>query len=184
MEFLAMLYTVLLVAICLMLALLLYRGNKPRRGGGDTEELKQWLTQQLEAQAKAFEQKQAAMAEQNYTAIRSVSETLQTAVQNMSSTLAQGQSGQQQILTRRLQSLEAANTQKLEELRKTLADSMTALQAENTRKLDEIRHTVDEQLQDALQKRVSESFKAVNEQLSRCTRVWAKCNRWRRTSAG
>ena len=165
MEFLAMLYTVLLVAICLMLALLLYRGNKPRRGGGDTEELKQWLTQQLEAQAKSFEQKQAAMAEQNYTAIRSVSETLQTAVQNMSSTLAQGQSGQQQILTQRLQSLEAANTQKLEELRKTLADSMTALQAENTRKLDEIRHTVDEQLQDALQKRVSESFKAVNEQL-------------------
>ena len=133
MEFLAMLYTVLLVAICLMLALLLYRGNKPRRGGGDTEELKQWLAQQLDAQAKAFEQKQAAMAEQNYTAIRSVSETLQTAVQNMSSTLAQGQSGQQQILTQRLQSLEAANTQKLEELRKTLADSMTALQAENTR---------------------------------------------------
>ena len=165
MEFLAMLYTVLLVAICLMLALLLYRGNKPRQGGGDTEELKQWFAQQLEAQAKSFEQKQAAMAEQNYTAIRSVSETLQTAVQNMSSTLAQGQSGQQQLLTQRLQSLEAANTQKLEELRKTLADSMTALQAENTRKLDEIRHTVDEQLQDALQKRVSESFKAVNEQL-------------------
>ena len=165
MEFLAMLYTVLLVAICLMLALLLYRGSKPQRGGGDTEELKQWLAQQLDVQAKSFEQKQAAMAEQNYTAIRSVSETLQTAVQNMSSTLAQGQSGQQQILTQRLQSLEAANTQKLEELRKTLADSMTALQAENTRKLDEIRHTVDEQLQDALQKRVSESFKAVNEQL-------------------
>ena len=44
MEFLAMLYTVLLVAICLMLALLLYRGNKPQRGGGDTEELKQWLS--------------------------------------------------------------------------------------------------------------------------------------------
>ncbi len=165
MEFLAMLYTVLLVAICLMLALLLYRGSKPQRDGEDTEELKRWFTQQLDAQAKAFEQKQAAMAEQNYTAIRSVSETLQTAVQNMSSTLAQGQSGQQQILTQRLQSLEAANTQKLEELRKTLADSMTALQAENTRKLEEIRHTVDEQLQDALQKRVSESFKAVNEQL-------------------
>ena len=49
----------------------------------------------------------------------------------MSTTLAQGQSGQQQILTQRLQSLEAANTQKLEELRKTLAENMTALQAEN-----------------------------------------------------
>ena len=46
-----------------------------------------------------------------------------------------------------------------------MVESMTALQAENTRKLDEIRHTVDEQLQDALQKRVTESFKAVNQQL-------------------
>ena len=42
---------------------------------------------------------------------------------------------------------------------------MTALQAQNAQKLDEIRHTVDEQLQDALQKRVTESFKAVNDQL-------------------
>ena len=123
------------------------------------------MQQQLDAQAKDFAARQAAMAEQNYTAIRSVSETLQTSVQSMSTTLAQGQSGQQQILTQRLQSLEAANTQKLEELRKTLAENMTALQAENAKKLDEIRHTVDEQLQDALQKRVTESFKAVNDQL-------------------
>ena len=164
MEFLAGLYTLLLVTICLLLAAVLWKLNKPRNGG-DTEELKQWFAQQLEAQAKSFEQKQAAMAEQNYTAIRSVSETLQTSVQSMSTTLAQGQSGQQQILTQRLQSLEAANTQKLEELRKTLAENMTALQTENAKKLDEIRHTVDEQLQDALQKRVTESFKAVNDQL-------------------
>ena len=49
--------------------------------------------------------------------------------------------------------------------RRTLAEGMTALQAQNAQKLDEIRHTVDEQLQDALQKRVTESFKAVNDQL-------------------
>lgn len=53
----------------------------------------------------------------------------------------------------------------MEQLRRAMVESMTALQAENTRKLDEIRHTVDEQLQDALQKRVTESFKAVNQQL-------------------
>ena len=165
MEYLAGLYTLLLVAICLELAVVLWRTGKKQNAAQNNEELKRWMQQQFDAQAKDLAAQQAALAEQNYTAIRSVSETLQTAVQNMSSTLAQGQSGQQQILTQRLQSLEAANTQKLEELRKTLADSMTALQAENTRKLDEIRHTVDEQLQDALQKRVSESFKAVNEQL-------------------
>ena len=164
MEFLAGLYTLLLVTICLLLAAVLWKLNKPRNGG-DYEELKRWMQQQLDAQAKDFAARQAAMAEQNYTAIRSVSETLQTSVQSMSTTLAQGQSGQQQILTQRLQSLEAANTQKLEELRKTLAENMTALQAENAKKLDEIRHTVDEQLQDALQKRVTESFKAVNDQL-------------------
>ena len=164
MEFLAGLYTLLLVTICLLLAVVLWKLNKPRNGG-DYEELKRWMQQQLDAQAKDFAARQAAMAEKNYTAIRSVSETLQTSVQSMSTTLAQGQSGQQQILTQRLQSLEAANTQKLEELRKTLAENMTALQAENAKKLDEIRHTVDEQLQDALQKRVTESFKAVNDQL-------------------
>ena len=164
MEFLAGLYTLLLVTICLLLALVLWRMNKPQTGN-DNEELKRWLQQQLDAQSKAFAAQQEALAQRNDAAIRTVSDTLQTAVQSMSATLAQGQSGQQQILTQRLQSLEAANTQKLEELRKTLADSMTALQAENTKKLDEIRHTVDEQLQDALQKRVTESFKAVNEQL-------------------
>ena len=164
MEFLAGLYTLLLVTICLLLAVVLWKLNK-LRNGGDYEELKRWMQQQLDAQTKDFAARQAAMAEQNYTAIRSVSETLQTSVQSMSTTLAQGQSGQQQILTQRLQSLEAANTQKLEELRKTLAENMTALQAENAKKLDEIRHTVDEQLQDALQKRVTESFKAVNDQL-------------------
>ena len=156
MEFLAMLYTVLLVAICLMMALLLFRSGRPTGGldEADCEELKDWLEEQLAAQAREFNARQDAIAQQNYAAIRSVSETLQTAVQSMSTTLGQGQDSQQRILERRLQSLEQANNQQMEQL-----------QAENTRKLDEIRHTVDEQLQDALQKRVTESFKAVNQQL-------------------
>ena len=165
MEYLAGLYTLLLVAICLELAVVLWRTGKKTGGGQDTEELKRWMQQQLDTQAKDFAAKQSAMAEQNYTTMRGVSETLQTAVQNMSATLAQGQDSQQQILERRLRSLEASNTQNLEELRAALAKDMSSLRAENAQKLDEIRHTVDEQLQDALQKRVSESFKAVNEQL-------------------
>ena len=167
MEFLAMLYTVLLVAICLMMALLLFRSGRPAGGldEADCEELKDWLEEQLAAQAREFNARQDAIAQQNYAAIRSVSETLQTAVQSMSTTLGQGQDSQQRILERRLQSLEQANNQQMEQLRRAMVESMTALQAENTRKLDEIRHTVDEQLQDALQKRVTESFKAVNQQL-------------------
>ena len=113
MEFLAMLYTVLLVAICLMMALLLFRSGRPTGGldEADCEELKDWLEEQLAAQAREFNARQDAIAQQNYAAIRSVSETLQTAVQSMSTTLGQGQDSQQRILERRLQSLEQANNQ-------------------------------------------------------------------------
>ena len=176
MEFLSLLYTVLLVAICLLQALLLYRSGKqaPRQ---DDEALKEWVRQQLDAQSKLFAQKQAELARQNYDAMRGISETLQTAVQGMSSTLNAGQAAQQQTMEQRLQGLEASNARKLEEMRKTLAESMAALQAQNAQKLDEIRCTVDEQLQDALQKRVTESFKAVNaqlEQVSRPAASWAR----------
>ena len=164
MEFLSLLYTVLLVAICLQQALLLYRSGKPAPRQDD-EALKEWVRQQLDAQSKLFAQKQAELARQNYDAMRGISETLQTAVQGMSSTLNAGQAAQQQTMEQRLQGLEASNARKLEEMRRTLAEGMTALQAQNAQKLDEIRCTVDEQLQDALQKRVTESFKAVNAQL-------------------
>ena len=164
MEFLSLLYTVLLVAICLQQAVLLYRSGKPA-ARQDNAELKAWLQQQLEAQNKLFAQKQAELAKQNYDAMRGISETLQTAVQGMSSTLNAGQSAQQQTMEQRLQGLEESNARRLDEMRKTLETGMAALQTQNARKLDEIRHTVDEQLQDALQKRVTESFKTVNEQL-------------------
>ena len=135
MEFLAFLYTVLLVAICLMMALLLYRSAKPAANRDDAER-KEWLRQQLEAQNRQMDAKLAEMAQQNLAAMGHISETLQASVQSMSTALAAGQGTQQQTM-----------------------------EAQNAQKLDEIRHTVDEQLQDALQKRVTESFKAVNDQL-------------------
>ena len=164
MEFLAFLYTVLLVAICLMMALLLYRSAKPTASRDDTE-LKEWLRQQLDAQSRQMEAKLAEMSQQNLAAMGQISETLQASVQSMSTALAAGQGSQQQTMEQRLQGLEASNARKLEEMRRTLAEGLTTLQAQNAQKLDEIRHTVDEQLQDALQKRVTESFKAVNDQL-------------------
>ena len=65
MEFLAMLYTVLLVAICLMMALLLFRSGRPAGGldEADCEELKDWLEEQLAAQAREFNARQDAIAQ-------------------------------------------------------------------------------------------------------------------------
>ena len=75
MEFLAMLYTVLLVAICLMMALLLFRSGRPTGGldEADCEELKDWLEEQLAAQAREFNARQDAIAQQNYARGRTAS---------------------------------------------------------------------------------------------------------------
>ena len=108
MEFLAFLYTILLVTICLLQALLLYRSAKPQQKRDDAQ-LKEWLRQQLEEQNRAIEQKQAEMTRQNLDAMGKISETLQTAVQGMSSTLAAGQNNQQQTMEQRLRSLEESN---------------------------------------------------------------------------
>ena len=101
MGFLAGLYTLLLVAICLLQALLLYRTGKPA-ARQDDEALKEWLRQQLEAQARVLEEKQAQQAQQNLAAMAHISDTLQTAVQGMSSTLTAGQNTQQQTMEQRL----------------------------------------------------------------------------------
>ena len=163
MEFLAFLYTVLLVAICLMMALLLYRSAKPAANRDDAER-KEWLRQQLEAQNRQMDAKLAEMAQQNLAAMGHISETLQASVQSMSTALAAGQAPSSRPWSSACRGWKL-HARKLEEMRRTLAEGMTALQAQNAQKLDEIRHTVDEQLQDALQKRVTESFKAVNDQL-------------------
>ena len=113
MEFLAFLYTVLLVAICLMMALLLYRSAKhavqgPTASRDDTE-LKEWLRQQLDAQNRQMEAKLAEMSQQNLAAMGQISETLQASVQSMSTALAAGQGSQQQTMEQRLQGLEATS---------------------------------------------------------------------------
>ena len=65
-------YTLLLVAICLLQALLLYRTGKPAVRQDD-EALKSGC-QQLEAQARVLEEKQAQQAQQNLAAMHGISE--------------------------------------------------------------------------------------------------------------
>ena len=48
--------------------------------------------------------------------------------------------------------------------RQTLLQGMANIRADNNKKLDEIRGTVDEKLEATLQRRVSESFRAVSTQ--------------------
>lgn len=72
---------------------------------------------------------------------------------------------QMQAMDQRLQHLDQMNEQKLDALRQSMAASMQEMRQENAKKLDEIRGTVDEKLQDTLQKKITDSFQAVSQQL-------------------
>ena len=72
---------------------------------------------------------------------------------------------QLQVLETRLKNLEDTNANRLDGVRATLLQGMANIRADNNKKLDEIRGTVDEKLEATLQRRVSESFRAVSTQL-------------------
>ena len=70
-----------------------------------------------------------------------------------------------QDIRHQLSELTYCNDSKLENMRQTIESKISALQEDNTRKLEEMRKTVDEQLQDTLDKRITQSFQLVNERL-------------------
>lgn len=64
-----------------------------------------------------------------------------------------------------LATLTNLNETKLENIRKSVEDKLTLLQKDNGEKLEKMRLTVDEKLQSTLEKRLSESFKIVSNNL-------------------
>jgi DNA recombination protein RmuC len=57
--------------------------------------------------------------------------------------------------------------QKLDNIRKSMEDGIGAMREGNERQLNRMRETVDEKLQETLNKRISESFRTVQEQLGK-----------------
>jgi DNA recombination protein RmuC len=64
-----------------------------------------------------------------------------------------------------LRLLTQRNAETQEQLRKTIEDRLEILRKDNETKLEEMRRTVDEKLQDTLEKRLTNSFKQVSDQL-------------------
>ena len=76
-----------------------------------------------------------------------------------------GMVAQLSLLEKRLKGLEDSNAARLDGMRGALVQGLTTIRNDNNRKLEEIRGTVDEKLQDTLQKRISDSFRTVSQQL-------------------
>ena len=166
----------LTLAIFAVMIVLLFRSFRPSGEKDQTRELKDWMEERLKQQAAEYERllqaSQDALSKQNYAAVRGVKDAVDGMAGQMAASQAAGQKGQEarfatleRTVESRLRTMELSNEQKLGEMRRTLTEGMDAVRAENAKKLDEIRRTVDEQLQDTLQKRVSDSFKTVSDQL-------------------
>ena len=166
----------LTLAIFAVMIVLLFRSFRPSGEKDQTRELKEWMEERLKQQAAEYERllqmSQDALGKQNYAAVRGVKDAVDGMAGQMAASQAAGQKGQEarfatleRTVESRLRTMELSNEQKLGEMRRTLTEGMDAVRAENAKKLDEIRRMVDEQLQDTLQKRVSDSFKTVSDQL-------------------
>ena len=159
---------VLLAAADALLAVLLVRSLtvKPK---DNTQELEKWLDARLRQQSddydRRLQQVRNDLSSSSLGAVRSMSDGLQNSVRNMGAMLNANQTSQMQMLENRMKTLESGNEQRLDAMRASLNLNMEAIRSDNTKKLDEIRHTVDAQLEDTLQKRLTQSFETVSRQL-------------------
>ncbi len=69
------------------------------------------------------------------------------------------------LIEPRLQTMEQSSEQRLENIRKTVAERLSYLQEDNNRKLEGIQKVVDEKLQKTLEDKMNESFKLVSDRL-------------------
>jgi len=148
-------------AVCMVLALLLWRRTTPAPDPAQSEAWAQ-LHERLNRLERDMRQE--------------VGESARGARQELSLNLAQFQQAQiEQLsllqknlgdtLNTQLQALGEGNARRMAEVRDTLDQQLQQLQKTNAAKLDEMRQTVDEKLQTTLEARLSESFKQVAERL-------------------
>ena len=96
---------------------------------------------------------------------RQLNESVGGKLTQLQSSMSEQMSQFREMSSAQLRQFGSSTEEKLEALRGSMTDSMKLMREENGKKLDEIRGTVDEKLQTTLEKRISESFKTVNEQL-------------------
>jgi len=149
------------LAVCAMLALLLWRRTSPAPDP---------------AQSAAWEQLHERLNRLERDMRLEVGESARGARQELSLNLAQFQQAQSEqlgllqknlgdTLSTQLLALSEGNARRMAEVRDTLDQQLQQLQKTNAAKLDEMRQTVDEKLQTTLEARLSESFKQVAERL-------------------
>ena len=115
----------------------------------------------METMKTAVRQSQEAAAQQQSEKLGEIDRHVMARQEAMSVSMEK----QMQTMEQQLSHLDQMNEQKLEALRQSMTAAMQEMRQENAKKLEEIRRTVDEKLQDTLQKRITDSFQSVSQQL-------------------
>ena len=179
-----LLYFVLVLALVgdVLLAILLVRSSRPQKPQGPTaDDVVNAMTPVLQGETDLLaEQLRAMQGESTRTTtatLRDFSAVLaENQRQNAAASTARLESIRQKaandaliaqltMMETRLKNLEDSNAARLDGVRGALVQGLNTIRADNNQKLDEIRGTVEEKLQDTLQKRINESFRAVSTQL-------------------
>lgn len=155
MEMMALLILeIVLVLICAVgLALLLTQQSRRREREEQSRRQQETVLQELQ-----YLREQSALQAER---IGTIDRHVMARQEAMNQTVTQ----QIQSIDARMEHLDTRSEQKLEALRVNMQQSMLTMRQENAKKLDEIRGTVDEKLQDVLQKKITESFQTVSQQL-------------------
>lgn len=115
-----------------------------------------------QAQIDAIRQETVALSARQDMMIRSTENALNQLGQSVETAMTH--------LTRQMLSSSMQSEQKLDNLRRTLSDSLAQMQESNRAQLDGIRKAVDDKLQATLERKLSDSFQLVSERLEQVYR--------------
>ncbi|MCK9328807.1 MAG: DNA recombination protein RmuC [Candidatus Cloacimonetes bacterium] len=92
-------------------------------------------------------------------------EDLNHKLNNNLNEFAKTQQYNSELYLKKYEEIKTSIENKMESIRKTVDEKLHTIQVENSKKLDEMRITVDQKLQEALDKKLSESFNSVSKHL-------------------
>ena len=186
-QFLTMLGTVVLIGIGTIVAVILTRSRD--RGVGDLlismknenerelERTKKDISTDMEQQMRFLGENLRIMQTGQADRLNEKQEAFFSLMTEKQAAISSGLEAGAKSTEERFRTFETKNSADLNEIRETVERRLSAMQSENDKHLDDVRETmkkslddvrsvVDEKLQETLNKRITDSFKLVNERLT------------------
>ena len=158
---------IVLVLVCLVFLILIFKKRSSEQKEVDTSKLEKEIKDEISRLKQEIDNKlnnvQKSISGEINAYLDNFNKSTNEKLNILTNTLKDNVSG--------VEASVKENTNKIEEylnsIRETLAKSIEKLQEENSKKLEEMRKTVDEKLESTLNKRLTESFKLVQDNLDK-----------------